>query len=347
MSLKRTPVPLRPPACYNTPAMRTADLPRTQPPHRLLTLLDRHWFYPALAASFAAGWLAPALGKAMDGIGMTTWLVALAFVLNGLTLSTESLVGGLRRWPLFALAMVNTFLLPLLLVLLAFRILPGQDTALGTGFLLLAVVPTTLVSAVVLTRVAGGDGATALYITVIANLLAIIVVPLLLQTVLAGAGDRQIELWGTALKLTYTVLLPTFAGQLLRLAVHRWVDRHRRLLGVVSQGIILVFIINGTASLPHGALSPALWGGVLLAGLLLHGVLLLAAEGGGRLFKADRPTRRAFSLSASEKSLAVAVVLTKQLFPTLGGMVLFPSIVYYVAQLIIDNILAHRWGKNS
>lgn len=328
--------------------MHTADSPRTEPPLRhLLRLLDRHWFYLALVASFGVGWLAPSLGKAMDTVGMMPWLVAFAFFLNGLTLSTESLAGGLRQWPLFVLAMVNTFLLPLLVVVLAFRILPGGDTALGTGFLMLAVMPTTLVSAVVLTRIAGGNGAVALYITVLANLLAVLLVPLLMRVVLDGAGSRQVALWGTVLKLVYTVLLPTLVGQVLRLAAHRWADRHRRALGIVSQVAILLFVINGMASLPHGALSPAVWGGVLLAGMLLHGLLLLTAEGGGRLLKADRPTRRAFSLSTSEKSLAVAVALSKQLFPTLGGMVLFPAIVYYVAQLIIDNVLAHRWGRKA
>jgi len=328
--------------------MHTADSPRTEPPpHRLLRLLDRHWFYLALAASFAVGWLAPPLGKAMDTIGMMPWLVAFAFFLNGLTLSTESLVGGLRQWPLFLLAMINTFLLPLLVVVLAFHLLPGQDTALGIGFLMLAVLPTTLVSAVVLTRIAGGNGAVALYITVLANLLAVLLVPLLMRVVLAGGGDRQIALWGTVLKLVYTVLLPTLGGQILRLVAHRWADRHRRMLGIVSQVAILLFVVNGMASLPHGQLSPAVWGGVLLAGVLLHGLLLLTAEGGGRLLKADQPTRRAFSLSTSEKSLAVAVALSKQLFPHLGGMVLFPAIVYYVAQLIIDNLLAYRWGRNS
>ncbi|MHB9110694.1 MAG: bile acid:sodium symporter [Armatimonadota bacterium] len=326
--------------------MHTADSPPTEPPlRRLLRLLDRHWFYLALAASFGVGWLAPSLGRAMDEIGMMPWLVAFAFFLNGLTLSTESLVGGLRQWPLFMLAMVNTFILPLILVMLAFRLFPVADSALGIGLLMLAVMPTTLVSAVVLTRVAGGNGAVALYITVLANLLAILLVPLLLRAVLGEAADRQIALWGTALKLAYTVLLPTVVGQVLRLGLHRWADRRRRALGVVSQVAILLFVVNGMASLPRGALSPAVWGGVLLAGVLLHVLLLLTAEGGGRLLRADVPTRRAFSLSTSEKSLAVAVALSKQLFPTLGGMVLFPAIVYYVAQLIIDNILAHRWGK--
>jgi sodium/bile acid cotransporter 7 len=312
---------------------------------RLLRFFDRGWFYLALAASFGAGWLAPSLGKGMDDVGMMPYLVAFAFFLNGLTLSSESLAGGLRQWPLFALAMVNTFVLPLVAVVLAFRVLPGEHSALGIGFLMLAVVPTTLVSAVVLTRIAGGNGAVALYITVLANLLAIIVVPLLMRAVLSSFADRHIALWATALKLAYTVLLPTVGGQLLRLVAHRWADRRHRALGVISQLTILLFVVNGMAALPHGALSPAVWGGVLLAAVLLHVLLLLAAEGGGRLLEADTPTRRAFSLSTSEKSLAVAVALSKQLFATTNGLVLFPTIVYYVAQLVIDNVLAHRWGK--
>jgi len=328
--------------------MQTAD--RLHPAfhsllRRVLPGLERCWFYLALAAAFGAGWFAPALGKGMDAIGMTPYLVALAFFLNGLTLPTDSLVGGLRQWPLLAVGMLNTFVLPLAVVALAFQLLPGEDTPLGIGFLMLAVVPTTLVSAVVLTRLAGGNGAVALYLTVLANLLAIVLVPLLMRAALPGGEGAQIPLLITVFKLIYTVLLPTVGGQLLRIVTFRWVDSRRRRLNFISQITILLFVVNGMAALPHHTLSPVLWGGVMVGAVLLHMLLMLTAEGSARLLRADAPTRRAFTLSTSEKSLAVAVVLRTQLFPGLGGLVLLPAIMYYVAQLIIDNILAHRWGK--
>jgi len=323
--------------------MPTSSIP---PGTSLLRVLDRHWFYFALGMALALGWLVPAWGHWMDDIGMMPYLVAFAFFLNGLALSMESLLGNLRHWRLLLLSLLNIFIVPLLVTALALRLLPGVDSTLQIGFLMLAVMPTTLVSAVVLTRIAGGNGALALYITVLANVLAVMLVPVLMRASLPAIADQQIALWGTVWKLVYTVLLPTVGGQALRVGLHAWADRHRRALGVVSQVSLLLFVINGMAALPHHALSPALWGGVLLAGTLLHLLLLGVAEGAGRLFRLDLPTRRAFSLSTSEKSLAVAVALSKQLFPALGGMVLFPAIVYYVAQLIIDNLLAYRWGRD-
>jgi len=314
---------------------------------RVLPGLERCWFYLALAFSFGAGWFAPALGKGMESAGMMPYLVALAFFFNGLTLSTESLVGGLRQWPLLAIGMLNTFVLPLVVVALAFQVLPGEQTPLGIGFLMLAVVPTTLVSAVVLTRLAGGNSAVALYLTVLANLLAIVLVPLLMRAALPVGESAQIPLLNTVFKLVYTVLLPTAGGQLLRIVVHRWVDKRRRGLNVISQITILLFVVNGMSELPHHALSPLTWGGVVLGAVLLHLLLMLTAEGSACLLRAGEPMRRAFIFSTSEKSLAVAVVLRTQLFPMLGGLVLLPAIVYYVAQLIIDNILAHRWGNNK
>jgi sodium/bile acid cotransporter 7 len=326
---------------------RQAKLPKnaSPQPRRVLAALGRSWFYLALATAFGVGWFAPALGHEMDDAGIMPYLVALAFFLNGLTLSAESLLGGLRQWPLLAVGMLQTFLLPLVVVVLAFRVVPGADTPLGIGFIMLAVVPTTLVSAVVLTRLAGGSGAVALYLTVLANLLAIILVPLLMRVVLRNDMSEQIALWATALKLVYTVLLPTVAGQLLRLLIHRWADHRRHALGIISQVTILLFVVNGMAALPRDEISPATWIGVVLGAVLLHVLLLLTAEGSGRLLRGDTPTRRAFTLSTSEKSLAVAVALWTQLFRPLGGLVLLPAIVYYVAQLVIDNVLAHRWGR--
>ncbi len=314
---------------------------------RLAAWLSHGWYYLALAAVFVLGWRWPQLGAPIDTA--TPYLVAFAFFLNGFTLSTTALVGNLRQGWLLIAAMLITFILPAALVFILRKLLPGGDTPLAIGFQLLAVVPTTLVSAVVLTRVANGNGALALYITVLANLLAIVLVPPLMQATLGRAG-AQLPIAPITLKLVYTVLLPTLGGQFVRRVARGWAIRHVRLLGVIAQITVLLFIISGLAGLPGDTLSPMLLARVIAGAVLLHLTLLALADLGGRLLRIDTPSRFALVLSTSQKSLVAAMLLWRLLLKPLGAdfaLATLPLLIYYVAELVIDSTLAQWWGHRN
>ncbi len=309
--------------------------------------LGRNWFYLALAVTFLGGWLAPGPGRLLSQAGVTPWLVAFAFFLNGFTLSTESLRENARLWHVALPALVITFGVSPALVLLARLLLPGGHSALADGFQLVAAVPTMLVSAVIITRMATGNTTVALYLTVVTNLLAILIVPpLLLVTLRLGA----VNMWGTSANLLLTVLLPTIAGQL---ANRRWPHAalaHARPIGIVSQFIILVFILLGTAQLPHTHLAPTLLLLIVLACLAHHLLLLVLGDTAGRLLHFDLPTRHALAFCAAQKSIAIITLLVQSLFVPLGpafGLAALPGIIYYVTELSFDSMLAGWWARRA
>ena len=307
--------------------------------------LARNWFYLALAITFLAGWQAPGLGRWLSQVGVTPWLVACAFFLNGFTLSTESLRENARLWHVAVPALIITFGISPALVLLARLLLPGGHPALADGFQLVAAVPTMLVSAVIITRMAGGNTTVALYLTVVSNLLAILIVPPLLFVTLKLGG---VNMWGTSANLLLTVLLPTIAGQL---ANRRWPHvalARARPIGIVSQCIILVFILLGTAQVPHARLAPALLLLIVLACLAHHLLLLVLGDTAGRLMRFDQPTRHALAFCAAQKSIAIITLLVQSLFVPLGpafGLAALPGIIYYVTELSFDSVIAQRWGQ--
>lgn len=298
------------------------------------------WFYLALVVVFALGWYVPGIGTALSQAGITPYLVAFAFFLNGFTLSTESMAESARHWYIALPAVVLIFIVSPALALLMRAVIPGGHAAVGVGFQLAAGVPTMLVSAVIITRMAGGNGAAALYLTVLANMLAIVVVPPLMQLTLHLQGKH---LAGTALSLAITVLLPTVLGQLARYRWSAWASAHARQIGVVSQLVILLFIITGLAELPRERLSPLLLLGLTALCLTHHVLLLLAGHTTGALMRVDVPTRRALAFCASQKSIAFMTLLWRQI-PVMGIAVL-PGIIYYVTELAFDSLLAQWWGR--
>ncbi|MHB9024762.1 MAG: bile acid:sodium symporter [Armatimonadota bacterium] len=312
-------------------------------------MLARSWFYLALLLCFVLGRYVPQVGVWLKEIGSTPYLVAFAFFLNGLTLSTESLLVGWRQGGVLLASLLLIFVISPGLVLLTVQFLPGGQSPLADGFVLLAAVPTTLVSAVVLTRVAGGNAAVALQITVLANLLAIGVVPQLMRFTL-GASGVALDAWGITANLALTVLLPTVAGQLVRLRWKHAIDRQERLLGVLAQISVLAFLLIGFSALPQSGVSPRIWAIVIGGGLALHLVLLLAGAASSNLLRATPEIRRALILSTAQKSLVITVFLWQRLLMPLGpayAIAILPGITYYVIELTLDSILAQWWGQRK
>jgi len=309
--------------------------------------LSRNWFYIALTITLLIGWLAPGVGCQLSRTGITPWLVAFAFFLNGFTLSTESLRENAHRWYIALPAILITFVISPALVLLARMLLPGGHSALADGFQLVAAAPTMLVSAVIITRMATGNTTVALYLTVVNNLLAILIVPPLLFVTLQLGG---VNLRDVSMNLLLTVLLPTIVGQL---ANRRWQHvalAHARLIGIVSQFSILVFLLLGAVQVPHTRVAPTLLLLIVFACLAHHLFLLLLGDMAGRLLRCDSPTRHALAFCSAQKSIAIITLLVQSLFVPLGpafGIAALPGIIYYVTELIFDSLLAQWWARKS
>src|SRR5262249_23484140 len=130
-------------------------------------IAHRHWFLLLILFGTLLVLVRPAW------LGWTVWLNpslfgAAAVFLSALTMETRSLGNAVVR-PLPALwAMVVSYGLLPGLALLVGGLLP-EPHDFRIGLLLIASVPCTLASAMIWTRLAGGDEATALLITLLTN----------------------------------------------------------------------------------------------------------------------------------------------------------------------------------
>ena len=164
--------------------------------------------------------------------GAAPW-IALLFFLYGARLSPKEAWEGAQNLRLHALVLAFTYLLfPLIGFVLAPLVRPLLGDPLTAGLLFLCVLPSTVQSSIAFTSIARGNVAAALCAASASNLLGVLVTPLLLALLLHEEG---VSLAGSAVpKLALQLLLPFAVGQLLRPRVASFMQRHKRLLGVVG-----------------------------------------------------------------------------------------------------------------
>ena len=316
--------------------------------------LRQSWFIPGLAVAAGLAWCFPkagATGGVLHSEVTTRAGVAVIFFLTGLTLSLAALKHGLLRWRLHALVQLWTFLLFPLAGLVFDRVagawLPPD---LRLGFLFLCVLPTTISSAIVLTSMAGGNTAGAVFNATLSNLPGIVLPPAGAGW-LARVGGQPLPLGPVIREIVLLLLVPMVAGQAFRPLMRGWIDGQKARAGIVNSLIILFIVYAAFAN----SVEARVWEryGAHLALVTLAGVLGLFVVVNGLIYGTVRAARldRADSITAvfcsGQKTLAAGAPMAGLIFgshPALG-LILLPILLYHPLQLMVHGVLAARWRR--
>lgn len=313
-------------------------------------------FLIGLVSMVGLAWLLPDLGKSGGLIRLdtvTVYGVALVFLLYGLTLPPERMKAGLLNWRLHLLVQLSTFaLFPLLVWGLAPLLVPRLGADLTLGFFFLAALPSTISSSVAMTSIAKGNVAGAIFNATLSSLLGVVLTPLWVNWYLSSSG-ASLDLGQVLLKIMLLVLLPIVLGQLLRPRLKDWIGRNMSWLKTLDRITILMIVFNSFAdSVAEGiwegqgraaAVQAAL--GSLALFLAVFGALSLVC----RLLGFGRDDAIAGVFCGTKKSLATGVPMAKIMFgasPALG-MIIAPTILYHLIQLILVGVIARRLAERQ
>lgn len=302
--------------------------------------LHQHWFLLALVGVLAAGflgwrWLADLAARRWIAHGIVfvtmfalTWPIGLQQLLRSVQRPGPALLafaigaGGvpLMAWPLA-------------------RLLGGE---LGPGMIVLAAAPTTLASAAVWTRKAGGNDLVPIINTLLSNGLCFLILPGWVW-LLHGRTSGEQRFASTAILLLLLIVLPMLLSQLARLheTSAAWASRQKSLLGLVAQTGILIMVLIGTVQAGErmSAAQPPT-AGLLVMMAALTALLHLAAWWlgfalSGRMGMA-RADRIGVAYSGSQKTLMIGLTTALEL-----GVSILPLVVYHILQLVIGTLLAN------
>ncbi|MDX1594330.1 MAG: bile acid:sodium symporter [Gammaproteobacteria bacterium] len=300
----------------------------------------QQWFLPGgLVLAIALALVAPEPGSAVNRTGLVSWLVATIFLVNGYQTRIDARRLGRRFLRVLAAgAGIGLLLSPWLGV--ATAALLGLPAAAALGLVVMASMPPTLSSGVILTGNAGGDVLWAMLLTILLNLAGIVSVPFVLDLALEAGAEVAISPWPLLWRLLTLVLVPFVAGVgLRRLFESRppgWVRYVPSTCIIITVWMAMSASSGTLLELTAGAL------GLIVAGaLLVHGALLGLCAAAGRALELAPAERIAVLFVVSQKTLPVALgVLTALEAPIAGALVV--CIVFHFLQLMVDAVLAAR-----
>lgn len=312
-------------------------------------LFARRWFLFVLVAVIVVGFSFPVeLESLAESLPRRTIVAAVLFLM-ALPLKISSMWESLRRpLPVLLAVAVNFGVVPLLALavtqLLPTTVLPPE---LSVGLLVMSAIPSTLASAAVWTRRAGGNDAVSILVTLVTNLSCFLVTPLWLL-VLTGAA-AEIDAAEMIGNLGLLVVTPMVLAQLLRFwrPIASWSSARKIPLGVLAQVGILMMVLIGVVrcgvrlSGPEASPSPMVWAALVVVVASVHLFALWLGHALGRAFGAPREDRIAIGFSGSQKTLMVGLHIVVTYFANLP-LAILPLVVYHVSQLLLDTLIADR-----
>jgi sodium/bile acid cotransporter 7 len=312
----------------------------------LLCAVAFAFLFPSAGAK--GGWLHPDL---VNNIG-----VALILFVQGLAMAVERMKAGAGNWRLHLIVQGFTFLI-FPVVGWVFQegtraFWPGEPGALRDGFLYLCVLPSTVSTSVVLTSVARGNTPGAIFNAGLSNILGVMLTPVLVRFLMQASGQAA-SFGPLLLKITSLTLVPFIVGMACRMALRKWADQNRRLLNLLSNGVILFIVYTAFCDSVEGRVwekyGISLTLQVLGAVVVLFTTVSLLVLGVSSIVQLSREDFIAALFCSVKKTLAMGVPLAQLIFGAHAnlGLILLPIMFYHPFQLFVCGLLANRFAAGA
>nr|GEX35400.1 probable sodium/metabolite cotransporter BASS4, chloroplastic [Tanacetum cinerariifolium] len=329
----------------------------------VLSFASTNFLPLALIGGVTLGLVNPRLGCIAHRYHVAKFSTFGIFIISGLTLRSDEIGAAVEAWPVGLFGLASMLMLTPLFSRVILR-LHLQPQEFVTGLAMFCCMPTTLSSGVALTRLAGGNSALALAMTVFSNLLGIMIIPFTISRLIAGGAGTSIPADQLFRSLIVTLLIPLILGKVIResfkgvadfsdsnrkllstlnailLSLVPWiqVSRSRSLLVMVKLEVFLVAVVVG--AFLHLA---------LMGFNALSIQILCAISGGSKSVFAKKENSTALLLVASQKTLPVLVAVVDQLGGSFGesGLLVLPCVAAHLNQIIMDSLFVNFWNKKK
>jgi sodium/bile acid cotransporter 7 len=314
----------------------------------LSNLIKRYWFFaglvPVLAVTIAdSSNTVSNLGRALNAHHGLDAAIMLVFFFSGMLLDTRQIWAGLQDYTGTLIALGVIFIVaPSMAAGLSLMPLPAE---IVIGLFIVSVMPTTLSSGVVMSGVAGGNMAHALFITIVANTMAVFLIPVSLSMLLGLIGSQasvNLDQAGIMFKLGTFVFLPLSSGLLIKHYMKTLPRHFARVVPICNQCLILIVVWMGLSQTRQAMISGGdMIGLIFLVAIVFHALLLGASAGLSWLFGLGRGRRESVIFMGAQKTLPLSIIVQVALFPQFGLALVF-CVVHHIVHLLIDSYLVGR-----
>ncbi len=308
-------------------------------------------FVLMLLGALAFGWVLPVTGSSLAFAQDVIFIgIFLLFFLHGLRLPRSEVAKAAKGWRVQGAMLGFSFgLMPLAGWALAHLAGTKLPVPLIAGILYLAVLPSTVQSAISYASLGRGNVAASVVGAALSNLAGIILTPALVAVLIGVVAGVSIGS-GVVMKIATMLLLPFVLGQLAQHYLSGWAQGQKTLLSLFDRGVLLLAVYVAFAGAVSSGALLALDGEVLAvlsaALLILLVFAFTGAWGLGGVLGLDHADRVSLLFAGAHKSIATGAPMAAILFGADAGLVILPAILYHMMQLLVSAPVAARL-KNS
>ena len=313
----------------------------------MFTRLVPDRFVLMLLGAIVMAWLLPVYGRGLAAAQTISFISIFAlFFLHGLRLPRQEVVKAVTSIKLQAAMLSFTFVaMPVAGMALAYNAGGMLPAGLITGLVYCAMLPSTVQSAISYSALGGGNVAASVVGAALSNLAAIVLTPLLVALVI-GASSGVSFGGDVVVRIATMLLLPFALGQALQGWLGGWALRQKTVLSFFDRLVILIAVYVAFAgAVISGSLSVLNGHDLLILSGLLILLLTFAFVGAwslSGLLGLDRADRTSLVFTGAHKSIATGAPMAAILFGAEAGLILLPTILYHMAQLIVSAPIAAR-----
>ncbi|NOX33938.1 MAG: bile acid:sodium symporter [Deltaproteobacteria bacterium] len=274
-------------------------------------------------------------------------MIFLIFVISGLLIESDQIRAGIID--------IKSTLLALGVIIIAAPVAAGLlclfrlERGVAIGLFIVAAMPTTLSSGVVMTKEAGGNMAHALFVTILSNFISIFTIPVVLSMLVSLPGlenELVIDKTRIMIKLSLLVVLPLLVGMGLKARICNAGFLGKLKLQTVNQWLILgiVFISLAGAKqalLENGTAFFHIIGLVSVFHLMLLGVSFLLVK----VFGVGKGRYESVIFMGSQKTLPLSVMIQTAYFNEFG-IALLVCVIHHIVHLMIDGYLSAKMNNS-
>ena len=261
--------------------------------------------------------------------------------MNGFDFKHEkNLFSGKSLLHLMIIAGISLLITPIFAF--GINVIFGIEPEALVGFYVMACVPTTLSSGIVISGLAGGCKSTAVILTILMSFIGVFTLPLILEVLMASSEIAQIQPWFIFGNLCLCVLIPFLFGIFLK----RYSSKPFTFGSYYPSSIVILIVFTSTCVSGEVLLGTHLhefikW---LCLSVLIHGIMLITI--GLYLKFTDLKENKKLSLliCGSQKTLPLSLGVMSMMGMLYPKAIVFCLMIHFV-QLFIDSYLSSKLYK--
>lgn len=303
--------------------------------------LKRHWMLPGIAVVCFWGYRYPATGELLSR-HLAPILAFLMFLL-GTGIGFRCLRTRINAHRQIIFAMLFCYLASPLAAFGIGKLFFTEHLAVYTGLILIGTTSTTLSTCVIFTRLAGGDEALALWLSVFSSLLCTFISPVLIYLFLGASIEVPVGLM--IKRLIFVLFIPLSAGMFLRALLG---EKRMAPVGPIltrSCAIFILAVVMVSVAKSRNLLASSQSLPIILAVAGLHLAMLLTVAVANIFTGFPKRDKIATLFCSAEKTLQIPAYLAIEILLTPEAAL--APVLHHVFQLVVDSLIVSYYSSSA